>query len=429
MNSPIVAPSEKRRPFPMFILWFVMQANYVNLYIGIAAAHNNTSMITVVSALITGAFAYSIYGVIAGLNGATTGKKLVQLAEDQFGPLGGVISGAIIIVVPAAWYCFNSVVATEVLILLYPRLIEIKTAIALTLTLIMSCNNLFGFSGILNFAQYIAAPLLLIGALIASWSAGPNLENVHLLDSGAFDLPAFQLIAASLLGNATWGNEEDFWRFAKPTFSQCVVPIVAANILGLLVLSLAGYFGARDLVATNDIEALKQIVVIMGLGSIHVAAFLAVMHVTALNDSNMYSALNGMERFLPMRRPILTLLMLPLLLGMTFAFLHLNLTDLLFMIAGFCGTILPSIGLTVWYSRIGAGHISLRRRRNIFLISLTCGTFVGVMTSANGSLIPGVGWSFGLAILQAWAATIIVFIGLTRIGAPTREISSGAAAE
>ncbi len=69
--------------------------------------------------------------------------------------------------VPAAWYCFNVIIASDVLILLSPSLAPWRTELALSLVLILAFNNLFGFSGIVKFAQYVAAPLLVVGTGVA----------------------------------------------------------------------------------------------------------------------------------------------------------------------------------------------------------------------------------------------------------------------
>ena len=94
----------------MFVLWTVMQANYVNLYIGLAAAQTGTPFLTVVVALLGSTAFYTLYGLVAGMNGATTGKRLSVLAEDEFGSIGGILAGALLVIVPASWYCFNIVI-------------------------------------------------------------------------------------------------------------------------------------------------------------------------------------------------------------------------------------------------------------------------------------------------------------------------------
>jgi hypothetical protein len=240
------------------------------------------------------------------------------------------------------------------------------------------------------------------GSLVATGAAPLNL-------SLALDFAAVQLISTSLLGNATWGNEEDFWRFAKPTFKTCSLPIVAANFLGLFAVSMAGYFGSQYISASNDIEALKEITVIMGFGSASLASFLTFIHVMALNDSNMFSSLNGLERFLHRDRRSLAAILVPILLLTCYLFLNVDILSLLFMIAGFCGTILPSVGLAVWCSRKTAKALPVEERRNAFLLALLLGLLVGILTSANGALIPGVGISFGISILQAWLTVLVVF--------------------
>lgn len=407
---------EKKAAFPLFLLWMVMQSNYVNLYIGISAAHSQASLGTAISALLFSTVLYTIYGLIAGMNGAVTGKKLVDLAQDEFGRLGSVLAGAAIVVVPSAWYCFNAVVTADVAILLIPELASHKAGLVSFLIVTMAFNNLFGFSGILKFAQYIAAPLLLAGVAVALASgrltgvAAPYVEAPTAL----FDVAAFQLISFSLLGNATWGNEEDFWRHARPTFRNCILPIIAANFIGLFVLSVAGYFGAQVLPAKSDIEALRDVTLLMGFGSAALAAALTYLHIMAINDSNMFSALNGIETFFNTSRRGLAVAMIPFLLLLGYAFQRIALLDLLFMIAGFAGTILPSLGLCVWCSRKTAAAVPLAKRRNGFCLALSLGLLVGIITSAPGSLIPGVGLSLGLSMVQAWATTLLVYFLVTR---------------
>lgn len=401
----------KRAAFPLFLLWMVMQSNYVNLYIGISAAHSQASFTTAISALLFSTILYTIYGLIAGMNGAVTGKKLVDLAEDEFGRVGSALAGAIIVIVPSAWYCFNSVVTADVLILLIPEFSGYKPLIVSFLVVTMAFNNLFGFSGILKFAQYIAAPLLLAGVVVALSSG--NLTGKTNTDATApvvlFDMAAFQLICFSLLGNATWGNEEDFWRHARPTLRNCILPIIAANFIGLFLLGIAGYLGAPFLPAKSDLEALRDVTLLMGFGSATLAAALAYLHIMAINDSNMFSALNGLEAFFNQSRRRLAVAMIPFLLLLAYAFQQIALIDLLFMIAGFCGTILPSLGLTVWCSRKVAATLPLPQRKIGFCIALLLGVFVGVITSAPGSLVPGVGLSIGLSVIQAWVTTLLVY--------------------
>lgn len=402
---------ERRGPLSMFVLWTVMQANYVNLFIGLTAAHAGNPFLTVVVALLFSTACYTVYGLIAGMNGATTGRRLSLLAEDEFGRFGGLLAGALIVLVPAAWYCFNVIIASDVLGLLIPPLGPWRTELALSLVAILAINNVFGFNGIVKFAQYVAAPLLVVGTGVALMTGTVSIATTAtpLNSSLLLDVAALQLISTSLLGNATWGNEEDFWRFAKPRFFSYGVPIIAANFLGLFVVSMLGYFGSQYINASSDLEALKEVTLIMGFGSSVVAAFLTLIHIMALNDSNLFSSLNGLERFIKRERPALAALLLPFLLLATYGFLAFPVASLLFMIAGLCGTVLPSVGLAVWCSRQIAHALPVRERTHAFIVALSAGLTVGVTTSAHGALIPGVGLSFGISVLQAWITTLLVF--------------------
>ena len=416
---------EKRNPLSMFVLWAVMQANYVNLYIGITAAKSGGSTQTALLAFAVATFFYTCYGMIAGMNGATTGKRLVQLADIEFGKIGGIFAGLLIIIVPAAWYCFNCIVAADVIALLLPSFASFKVTIALGLITAMSVNNLFGFTGILNFAQYLAAPILILGTLVAFLSG--SLVSQAPSDvpiSSAFDFLLLQSLSIQLIGNATWGNEEDFWRYAKPTVKQCLVPIFLSNFIGLFTVATLGYFGASFLSATSDMEALKEVALIMGFGIPGIAAVLSAMHMVAINDSNLFSTLNGAERFFKAKRPFLALCALPILLVTGYVFSQIPLMNLLFCIAGICGTVLPCLGLIVWCSRTYAGHLPVPLRKNIAIIAVATALTVGLLTSPPNSLIPGVGFNIGIGAIQAWFTALAIFFGLVKITSKSATSSS-----
>ncbi len=80
----------------------------------------------------------------------------------------------------------------------------------------MIVNTYFGFEGVQRFAQYIAVPVILVWGVFATILAFTTVSSDVLAAVPHVDAPTGMSVAISgMIGLSTWGNEPDFFRYAK----------------------------------------------------------------------------------------------------------------------------------------------------------------------------------------------------------------------
>src|SRR5205823_9469502 len=158
---------------------------------------------------------------------------------------------------------------------------------------LMVFYNLFGFTGITDFARYLVTPLIIIWVVYL-------VIKVLVSDSGILnDQPkgggglSFLAGLAVVIGFAMWGNEPDIFRYGKPRFWWPLPAYAFALLFGFLLFSVGGWMMA-DLAHTADFGPVVRKTTEYSLfGAFWLAFILGTISQFALNDGNYYEAING----------------------------------------------------------------------------------------------------------------------------------------
>jgi purine-cytosine permease-like protein len=171
---------------------------------------------------------------------------------------------------------------------------------------------------------------------------------------------------------------------------------------------------------------------LFGLTALAVAVF--TMNIVAVNDANLYEAVNAVQNFLRGRRRIETILVLGVIGAAIAAFMQQwsSLQENFFIVANICAVFLPCATIVMAIDVFLLGRLSGCHRPNgqdgatpkavtswaaaspgnvAGIVAILAGLVVGAVT---GGLIPGTAGfgktNVGIPAVEAWATTIIIYI-------------------
>jgi cytosine permease len=362
------------------------------------------------------------YSVPAAHLGSRTGQTYGLLSRSAFGKWGSWLVSINLVWVATSWYGLSAIYLAEGLKGLYQW--QIPTAVvAGVLALVMAFNNFFGFTGIANFARYLAAPILIAWVgytfLKASFSCPSAVLSVHPHVSFGSALTS---VSAFIVGFSVWGNEADYWRYGKPRMMNSVIPLVVTLFVGQLVFPVTGWMLAC-MTGITDYASATALMNQYAFGGVTlIAAIVLAVTYFAMNDSSLYGAINALEnvRDLP-RRKVVSLLTLG---GVLVAVGLADNSKGFEIVAALSSIVLPCatvVMMAEWFivSRVlnvGADYTrvlsinELPPLRLPALVALVVGCLIGVATSG---IIPGTdAWRVGVCSLQGWLTTLVVYLPL-----------------
>lgn len=427
-----VPASRRDGPVKMGLLWVTFQASVSGMYTGFLARSAGMSLGDVLWACVIGVAVMVGYGLLAANVGTVTGQPHSVLARGVLGKSGSALASLLLVVTGMGWYGFQAVFLAQ----LYNGLfglthLEIFCAI---FAVVMITNNLLGFRSVSGYARLIAAPVLLawggytIVKAFAS-AAGPGLFAVP-------HVPATQgilLTAELLIGVAMFGNEPDIWRYARRSRSANILPLGFGYGLGMAVFTVAGYLMA-ELSSASSLSATMHFFTrfsLFGLTALAVVVF--TINIVALNDANLYEAVNAVQNFLRGRRRAETVIALGIV-GAAVAVAMERSSSLqsnFFIVANMCAVFLPCTTLVMAVDVFLLDRVAGCRRLaaadgtspavtswaaaspgNVAgIAAILAGLAVGAVT---GGLIPGTSGfgktNIGLPAVEAWATAIGVYL-------------------
>jgi purine-cytosine permease-like protein len=237
------------------------------------------------------------------------------------------------------------------------------------------------------------------------------------------------VIVALLVGSASWGNEPDIFRYGKPTRFYNIPALALGYPVGMIIFPVAGYLMAL-LSSTTDFGAIFKYFVdfsLLGLTGLAVVVFF--INQFALNDGNLYEAVNAMQNIfgnIKGYQRVYSVVILGIV-GAVVAAGMASLQNNFFIVAGISGIFVPTattvmvadmffvprlLGLkrptdrvTPWKAAAEVNYVAL--------VALLIALVVGAYT---GGLIPGISGfgttNIGFPTLQSW----IIGAGLYLIG-------------
>ena len=418
-DEAIVPQNKRRTKTAMFLIWATLQASVSIVYTGFLARSEGLRLGQLLIACVIGTLAILAYGLGAANAGAATGQGVALLARSIFGRIGTGVVSILLIVMGIGWYGFQA----RFLAQLFGGLFTV-THIAIwaaVIAILMTANNIFGFRGVATYARFIAAPLLLL------WGAYALIKSLATTSvSGAFAAAphvaaptTIMVIVALLVGSAAWGNEPDIFRYSQGRPWWNLPALVCGYTIGIFLFPIVGYLMAEQ-ASASDLNTFVRYIVSFSLFGVAALAFiLFAVNQFALNDGNLYEAVNALQNLIdrvPSWRRVYSVLVLGVI-GAILAVIMGSLQTDFFIVAGISAIFVPSATTIIAVDIFVMPRLTGLRRpvhritswskaatcNWLGLIALVVGAGVGAVT---GGLIPGLSGfgttNIGFPALQAW---------------------------
>jgi purine-cytosine permease-like protein len=414
--------SERRGPVTLGLLWLTMMCGFPTVLIGFEWEKAGLTMPQVLQAIGLSCAFLLLYMLPACYLGARTGLTYSLLSRQIFGRWGSRLVSFNLIWVSIAWYGLTANFLADGLKGIY-HLPWPTWILGAALAILMAFNNYFGFSGIANFARYLAAPVLIAWVLFTFAKVSSTCPVSIFQASPTVSFPqALGLVSSFIIGYSVWGNEADYWRYGKPNKIKTAIPLVMSLILGQIIFPVTGWMMAYTSGVTGEAAAVNLMnQYVFGGISIVAAAVLTVSYF-AVNDSSLYGTINGLQNlFASNRRKMVTVLAV---LGAATA------AALSFDAAGFeklaslSSVILPGATVVMLVEYLGFARDPRNAQKfmtvvplsdlpainTIAVIALVFGYAVGLTTSG---IIPGLEYfHVGICSLQSWIACGLLYFCL-----------------
>lgn len=425
MDNPVLKPipfTERRSPITMALLWLTMVTSFPAVLAGFAWYRQGIGFNQLIYCSAISILLLLLYSVPACELGARTGLGYCALGRTIFGRWGAMLLVINLIWLFVAWYGLTAVLMAQAVINLFHQHLPLIW-LSVICALLMSFNNFFGFKGVANFARFLGGPVLIVwvGYVFLKALNSPVVAiNPHLYHPT--NVYALNIISSFIIGFAVWGNEQDYWRYAKPGIWRSMIPLMVSFAVGQVVFPMAGWLIGRAS-SGIDFESTTAFMSNYCFGSI---AIIGLLIITAdyfsTNDSSLFGCAAALETIKPLSHSLSVAIFA---LAGTFVAALLSLTDMAESLSAMVSLnciILPIptiIMLIEWWLRQQVFHAetsfdtasdlaTLPAVRWTAIIALFAGLTVGIATSG---LIPAFEFChFGICSLQAWLTSIVVYI-------------------
>jgi cytosine permease len=425
-----IVPADKREsPARMTLVWVTFIASVSNMYTGYLARAGGLSLGQMMLAVGISIAIMMVYGYCAANLGSLTGQAHSVLTRGILGRGGSGLASVLLLITGLGWYGFQAYFLAQLLQGLFG--IDHLAVYSAAFAMVMVLNNLLGFRGVAKFARLIAAPLLIAWGVYTVIKAFATASGPHLFASPHIPVTAGILVTVTLLvGAGIYGNEPDVFRYARRDRAGHTGPLLIGYAMGLGMFPIAGYLMAElsDAGSLGDTIQFFVHFSLFGLTGLALVVFL--VNQVALNDANLYEAVNAIQNVTSGRYRIATVLVLGLV-GAVIAAKMNTLADSYFIVANISGVCLPCATLVMavdlWLltpisgvSRPAGPHGAPRAivswanssAANIAgVVAILGGLAVGGLT---GGLIPGLSGfgetNIGIPAIQAWATAVVLYI-------------------
>jgi len=241
-----------------------------------------------------------LYTVPAAMAGATTGKTFGQLAGSVFGSKGCHFATIHVFWIFSIFYGMTALFMADAFTGLFHPPVSMAI-LTFVFALLMSLNNFWGFSGVVNFARFFAAPCLILWVLITFFRVlfglGATPLAATLADGGASWSTALTAITTFIIGFACWGNEADYWRHGRANVMGTALPVAAALIIGEVIFPITGWMVAHIYKLSEMAAATDFLNKYSFAGLAFLACLVIGAQYFASQDSNIYGVVSAVESF------------------------------------------------------------------------------------------------------------------------------------
>ncbi|HEY9730672.1 MAG TPA: cytosine permease [Drouetiella sp.] len=395
-------PLDRRySPVSMGLLWITMVSGFPSVLVGYEWHKAGFSLTQVIAGAFVSCVILLTYALSASHLGAATGLNFALLTRSVFGRLGSQAISAVQTFLFLVWYAMIAGFVAVELKGLFDLPVSTQCIAALA-AIFMAANNLFGFAGVANFAKFFAAPVLIfwIFSLCAKTSMMTPISVWTETGSGSFG-NCLSVISSFVIGYSVWGNEPDFWRFARPKLWTTAIPLVVSILIGQIVFPVSGWMLSR-LVHVQDLSTATGAVTNFSFGKATLfAAVVLTASYFAAGDANLYGSINSIENLVRLNR---TRLVLGMMVFTALVAVFLTFYGKAFeILSSFNSVVLPCVTVILILE-----YLYIRPKRQLVCLSKEgCN---GVLWPAMVSLI--LGWIVGLLTAGVIHGTEFLHVGV-----------------
>lgn len=428
--------SHRRDPLTMGLLWVTMVTGFPSVLAGFEWYRNGISFTQMIWLSIISCGLLLLYSFPACYLGARSGLTYALLTRKVFGHWGSRLVSLNLAWISLSWYGLTAVFLADGLNSIFHTNIP-KLPLSIGLAILMAFNNVFGFSGVANFARYAAGPILIIWVLSGFAKAASGCPSTVWHEPGhAATMTALTSISAFVIGYSSWGNEADYWRFGKPSRRHIAVPLLAALLVGAIVFPLTGWMFGRMGGSHTSAANLMDNFAFGGFPAI--SAIILFVTYFAVNDSTLYGAVNALQNVSSMRRR--TIVAVLTLTGAVAAAVLCDMAKNFERVCSISCIVLPSATVVIlaehwWMLRMRGARFDITHMPPLAdlpavrwnaVIALLLGCTVGIATAG---ILPGSeALHVGVPALQAWITTLLAYIcfqianpGIERYDEPSKS--------
>ncbi len=301
-TADVVPQSQRRGAASLALLWLTMSVIFPGIMAGFDWYRIGFSLQQVLACTVTSCLILTVYATAAAWLGAVTGQSWGLLVRRVFGSNGSKLLATSMVGIFVAFYSLYAALLAQGLNGMFHTPIP-TIWLAAILAALMSLNNIFGFSGVVNFARFVVAPVLIVWVGLTAAKAITLSSPSVWTHTGNQSFPhAMTIITSYILGLGIWGDEPDFWRFSKPKVKSIVGSLSFAFIAGFFLFPVTGWLLA-NLTGITSYDAATNLVNSFAFGPmLGIAALIMTLNYFAGNDSNLYGAITTFESIVQLKR-------------------------------------------------------------------------------------------------------------------------------
>ncbi len=273
-------------------LWVTLYAGFSYMSLGSELYSFGYGLHKMLQIVLISSICYLLYAIPAAYLGAKSGQTHALMGRSVFGVSGSMIVSLFVLVAPLGWVGYQANTLSTMWNALYGWTPVI--GIGVLIAIIGITNNVLGFTGISAFARWIAAPVTVVWVaymvIKAFTSSGSSILNSH---AAGVKAPGIILGVIAAIGFATYGNEADLFRYAKPSVKAVIPPLAAGLFVGQILFPVAGWIIAARIHSGDFGKGFSEAVSFSLFGLTFLAFLLATATQIAVNDANYYESLNA----------------------------------------------------------------------------------------------------------------------------------------
>jgi purine-cytosine permease-like protein len=236
---------EKRGPVTMGLLWITMVTIFPCVLIGVEWQRQQLTLGQVMLSSLISCAVILLYTVPVTQLAARTGLGYSALNYKVFGASTAKVIAAFLSLLFPIFYGFSAFLLAEGLTSIFHWSIPVVLT-AFLCSLFMAVNNYWGFSGIANFARFLAAPVLIFWVFFTFFKVVHLLPTSVLFEADKVPFSAsLTLVSSFVIGVAVWGNEADYWRHGTLGKRKSALALACALAIGQLIFPITGWLIAR----------------------------------------------------------------------------------------------------------------------------------------------------------------------------------------